>query len=106
VELLQIVPTETPGTLRLIGERDVSNVEQTQVRLEQELLAGRQLTVDTSELSFMDSQGLRMLIELGEQGAANGWPIVVVNCPEAVRRVLGIAVPQGIPGVEVREGET
>lgn len=104
MELLRIVPTEVPGTLRLIGELDVSNVEQTQARLEEELVPGRQLTVDSSELSFMDSQGLRMLIELGEHAVAIGSPILVVNCSKALRRVLEIAVPKGIPGVELLKG--
>src|SRR6266516_2362552 len=54
--LLPIVPIGIPGTLRIIGELDISNVEEAQARFERELLAGRQLALDTSELAFMDSQ--------------------------------------------------
>jgi anti-anti-sigma factor len=106
VPLLRIVPAEIPGKLRIIGELDISNVEEVQARLEQELLDSRQLTLDASELSFMDSQGLRMLIALGQQVAAQGRVIFLLNCPAEVIRILEIAVPQGIPGVEVRTEDT
>jgi anti-anti-sigma factor len=101
VELLEIVPTEVPGTLRLLGELDISNVERVQARLEQELASTGALTLDTSELTFMDSQGIRMLIVLGEQATAMSSVVVVLNCSPGVRRSLEVAVPQGIPGVEV-----
>jgi anti-anti-sigma factor len=105
MELLEIVPTELPGTLRLIGELDIANVKQVQARLEEELRLGQQLTLDTAELSFMDSQGLRMLILLGELAAANGSAILILNCSRAVQRVLDLAVPKGIPGVKVLKPE-
>lgn len=101
MELLKIVTTELPGTLRLIGELDIANVKEVQARLEEELRLGQQLTLDTAELSFMDSQGLRMLIVLGELVAANGSAILILNCSKAVQRVLDLSVPQGIPGVKV-----
>jgi anti-sigma B factor antagonist len=105
VELLRIITTDDPGTLRLFGELDISNVEETQARLEDELRTevrlGRQLTLDTTELAFIDSQGIRMLLMLGEQAKDKGSTIVVLNCSEAVRRALEIAVPSGIPGVNI-----
>jgi anti-anti-sigma factor len=106
VTLLRIVPSEIPGKLRIIGELDVSTVDEVQARLEQELLDGRQLALDASELSFMDSQGLRMLIVLGKQVAAQGTVILLLNCTAQVMRILEVAVPHGIPGVEVRTEET
>jgi anti-anti-sigma factor len=106
VELLEIVPTEVLGTLRLVGELDISNVESVQARLEEELVACRHLTLDTSDLTFMDSQGIRMLIVLGEHAAARGWTISILNGSKAVRRSLDVAVPQGIPGVEVINTDT
>lgn len=105
MELLGIVPTEVPGTLRLIGELDIANVKQVQARLEEELRLDQQLTLDAAELSFMDSQGLRMLIVLGEQAAANGSAILILNCSKAVRGLLDLSVPNGIPGVKVLKPE-
>jgi anti-anti-sigma factor len=102
---LDIIPTDVRGTFRLVGELDIANVGQTQARLEEELRA-RDLTLDTSQLSFMDSQGIRMLIMLGEQAISKGSVVLVLNCSEAVSRTLEIAVPQGIPGVEVVDAGT
>ncbi len=106
MELLRIVPTEVPGTLRLVGELDVSNVELVQARLEQELASAGALTLETSEVSFMDSQGIRMLIALGEKATGMGSVIVLLNCSKPVRRSLDVAVPQGIPGVDVTNPDT
>jgi len=106
VELLEIVETDVPGTLRLIGEVDLSNVERVQSRLEREFAENRQLTLDTSEVSFIDSHGIRMLIALGEEATAQGSAILIMNCSKAVRRSLEVSVPGGIPGVEVVERDT
>jgi anti-sigma B factor antagonist len=95
-----------PGTFRLAGEIDVSNVDQLRTRLEKEIGTGHPLALDTSEVTFMDSQGLRMLIELGAQVARNGSTIRVLNCSKPVRRLLRVAVPEGIPGVEIGDEET
>ncbi len=70
MDLLKIVPTEVTGTLRLVGELDISNVERVQARLEEEFTDNQHLTLDTSELAFIDSQGIRMLIELGEEATS------------------------------------
>lgn len=103
MELVRIELTEAPGTLRLVGEIDVQNVDEAQARLEEELLRCRQLTLDASEVSFMD---LRMLLLLGEQAVAKAFSIVVLNCSKAVQRVLDVSVPQGIPGVETLREDT
>lgn len=106
VELLKIVPTDVPGTLRLVGELDISNVESVQARLEEEFADNGQLSLDTSELTFMDSQGIRMLIMLGEQALAQESAIVILNCSKAVRRSLDVSIPKGIPGVELVKTDT
>jgi anti-anti-sigma factor len=105
-ELLRIMSTDVRGTLRLVGELDVSNVERVHAQLGEELVACQQLTLDASGLTFMDSQGLRMLIGLGERAGARGWSVRLLNCSKGVRRTLDVAVPQGIPGVEVIDPET
>ncbi len=106
MELLRIVPTEALGTLRLVGELDISNAERARARLEEELVACQQLSLDASALRFMDSQGIRMLIMLGERATARGWTIRLLNRSKAVQRSLDVAVPQGIPGVEVIDTDT
>ena len=106
MELLEILPTEVPGTLRLVGELDLSNVDRVQARLAQELADNRQLTLDTSELGFIGSDGIRMLIMLGKEAVASESVVLILNCSKAVRRSLDVSVPGGIPGVEVVDAET
>jgi anti-anti-sigma factor len=94
-----------PTTHRLIGELDASNVPQVTARLQDEFRRAGHLTVDTSEITFMDSQGLRMLIVLGEEATQAGTTVMVVNCSKQVKQLLAVAVPTGIPGVRIVDPE-
>jgi anti-anti-sigma factor len=101
VELFTLEQADEPGFFRLVGELDMANTDAVQARLQEELERSGALTLDTTDLTFMDSQGLRMLIQLGEQAQKQGSTIKVANCTKQLRRLLQMAVPQGIPGVEV-----
>ena len=57
--------------------------------------------LDFSGVSFMDSSGLRALLEGAGQPTGCG-PVVIVNPSAQVRRVLDISIPGGTPGLEVR----
>ena len=92
-----------PGAFRLVGELDVATVNTAQSELEDELGKTATLTLDATGLTFMDAQGLRMLIHLGEEAMKQGGTIRLQGCSHQVRRLLDFAVPQGIPGVQVVE---
>jgi anti-anti-sigma factor len=86
------------------GELDISNVEQLGDALWVELRAGSSVVVDLSGLTFMDSQGLRLFLQLALHAEKAGLdPVVLLNPSPIVRRVLEITLPQGIPGLVVRE---
>lgn len=101
MDLLRLEEGEGPASFRLIGELDVSNAPQVTARLREELDRADQLSLDVSELTFMDSQGLRMLIELGGEAIQRGTTVRVVNSSIQVKQLLRVAVPTGIPGVEI-----
>jgi anti-anti-sigma factor len=103
VELLRLEKGEGSGSFRLIGELDSSNAPQAMSRLQEELRAVDQLTLDTSGLTFMDSQGVHMLIDLGREAAEHGASVTLINCSRQVKRLMEVAVPMGIPGVEMVE---
>jgi anti-anti-sigma factor len=105
MELAKIVPTDAPGILRLVGELDASNVEGVQARLEQEFADAGHLIVEMSEVTFSDSQGIRMLISLGERAGAQSSVILILNCSQRLRRSVDVAVPGGIPGAELFDAE-
>ena len=98
-----IVHEAREGDFRLIGELEVANVEAVAQRLESALLHGDRLQLDLSEVTFIDSRGVQMLVRLGALAEEVDLTPVVMNSPsEEVRKVLLIAVPDGLPGVEVR----
>jgi anti-sigma B factor antagonist len=103
---LKILPDEEAGRFRLVGELEISNVEAAGRRLEDELRAGRRLRLDLSGVTFMDSKGLALLLRLRSLAEESGLaPVVVVSPSAIVRRVLRVAVPQEITGLEVRANQ-
>jgi anti-anti-sigma factor len=104
-ELLSIVPLEEPGRFRLEGELDITNAEEFADLVEGELRSGRRVFLDLSELRFMDSSGIRALIRMSKAGQELGAPPVVLHSlSPPVRQLLSVAVPSGIPGVEIENG--
>ena len=101
VNLFRLQPEDGEPSFRLIGELDIASVAETEATLSQALQDESKLVLDTTDLRFIDSQGLRMLIRLGEQARRRDTSVTVLNCSNAVRRLLKTAVPSGIPGVQV-----
>jgi anti-sigma B factor antagonist len=52
------------------------------------LRPGGQLVLDLSELTFMDSTGVRMILQADQHARRNCATLVVVRPPERVMRVL------------------
>ena len=99
---LKVVGTGTPGYFRLIGELEVMNVDAVGRHLEMELRTGNRLTLDLSGLTYIDSRGLAMLLQLSD--LADGLdlsPLVLKTPSEVVRRVLEVGLPEPVPGVEI-----
>jgi stage II sporulation protein AA (anti-sigma F factor antagonist) len=79
-------------TIALSGEMDLSNAGE----VERELLYAEAtdataIVVDLSELSFMDSTGIRLLIAADARSRADSCRLVLTRPPAAVARVLCIA---------------
>ena len=104
-ELLNIMPLEEPGRFRLEGELDITNADGFAQLVEEELRQGRKVFLDLSELRFMDSSGIRALIRMSKAGQKLGAPPVVLHSLSTpVRQLLSIALPSGIPGMEIQNG--
>lgn len=63
------------GTDRLLGEAE-------------SISAGDTLTLDLSGLSFMDSAGLKALMNLDRRSKREGWSLTIENPQTQVRRLL------------------
>jgi anti-anti-sigma factor len=96
VELGQlIVRSERDGdthTIALSGEMDLSNAGEVERELmHAEATDARTIVVDLSELSFMDSTGIRLLIAADARSRADSRRLSLTRPPAAVTRVLCIA---------------
>jgi anti-sigma B factor antagonist len=66
-------------TLSLVGELDMSTVPHLSDHVRDQLGDGaRDVTVDLREISFMDSSGLRLLIELYDDARRSGWKLRLI----------------------------
>jgi anti-sigma B factor antagonist len=76
------IASETRGetqALLLAGELDLSNVSELAERVNNELDRPiSTLILDLSELTFMDSTGLRLLIELDQRATREEWTLTLI----------------------------
>jgi anti-anti-sigma factor len=76
--------------LRLEGECDLSNVAELRRQYLAAAVAARRITIDLSRLEFIDSTGLRALIEAFEEARLNGRSISFRPGGETLMRVFQI----------------
>jgi anti-anti-sigma factor len=100
---MQLEITETDEGFRLEGELDMATAEDLSEILRAAPAKDDPIVLDFSGVSFMDSSGLRALLE-GAGLPNDRGPVVILNPSAQVRRVLDISIPGGIPGLEVRPG--
>jgi anti-anti-sigma factor len=83
------IDVEDDGTLlvlRLRGDLDLGTMRQVEDAVEAHGSGRRALVIDMRELDFMDSSGLRLVIEL--QGRDDGTTVAFLSPPERVGRLL------------------
>lgn len=93
----------TDRGLRLSGELDMATSGDLLEAL-RERAAAAPVTLDFSGVTFMDSSGLRTLLEVAKDREGDDVLVILDPLPQ-VRRVLDISLPDGAPGLEVRGGE-
>jgi anti-sigma B factor antagonist len=71
--------TEAGVTLAITGELDLSTGPVLAESIELLRRDMKALTLDLSELSFMDSTGLRLLIELDQRAKRDKWKLVLIR---------------------------
>jgi anti-anti-sigma factor len=92
------------ASARLVGEVDHASVPELVRRLAEAVEAGDELTLDLTEVTFIDSAGVRMLVDLaGRLAPPAGRLRLIVHPASAPRRALGLSGVDGIPGVELVE---
>lgn len=78
-------------SIALRGELDLSTTDKVEKELERvEATAPRELVLDLSGLTFLDSTGLRLVVGADQRARATDRRLVVVKGPIAVQRVFSI----------------
>jgi anti-sigma B factor antagonist len=97
---LRIEPAETPRTLRLSGEVDLSNAESLAMALEPWLSSPGDITLDMEAVAFMDSTGIGVLMRTAKALGSRGTLRLVSPGP-LVYNVLKLIAADTLPNVEI-----
>jgi anti-anti-sigma factor len=100
-EQLVIEPLEDGPGLRVSGELDLLTVPQLRDALSNAGDRSRDLVLDFAGVSFVDSSGLGLLLATARATQERGAALVLRAPTPTVRRLLGIAIPDGVPGLVV-----
>ena len=73
------IATDTGEILAVAGELDLGTVPALAESVARRGDDVKKLTLDLSELGFMDSTGLRLLIDLDRQARAQGWQLALIR---------------------------
>jgi anti-anti-sigma factor len=86
------------------GELDLATVGVLREQVEELIAAGfERLVLDLGELTFFDSTGIHLVLELVQDSRSDGWQIAIVDGTAPVRRAFEVAGLRGvIPFVERR----
>jgi anti-sigma B factor antagonist len=84
--------------LTLHGDLDLASADSVAARLEQLRAAGEPALLDLDELDFMDSSGLRLVLDAAETSDRTGWSFSLTHGPEQVQRLFeSTAVTERLP---------
>jgi anti-anti-sigma factor len=95
VSILEVEITENGGVsiLALKGELDISGIARVEDELRQvEETAPAAVVLDLRSLTFMDSSGLRLVLEADMRARREARRFAIVPGPESVHRVFLIAL--------------
>ena len=77
--------------LRLRGELDLASADQVQQRLDALQAAGEPVLLDVDRLLFMDSSGLRVVLQAAENSRRSDWTFTLTAGSEQVRNLFASA---------------
>jgi anti-sigma B factor antagonist len=77
--------------IALRGELDLATVDEVRARLDALRAAGHPVVLDLDQLTFMDSTGIRLVLESVRHGERDGWRFEVTRGSTAVQRIFAAA---------------
>ena len=88
LEIEEDEPRDGEVRVRLRGELDVGSAERVQEHLEDVSRRARQVTIDLSGLTFMDSTGVRIVWATAHAASQDGFELKLIQGPEQIRSVF------------------
>jgi len=104
--LLQVTaePLDDARLIRAVGEIDMSTVGALRREVDTARRQVGTVLLDLSCVTFIDSTGLQLLLEAGQNSAVEGWAFVLVRPSEAVQRLLELSgTADLLPALDSRE---
>jgi anti-sigma B factor antagonist len=86
--------------LEVAGEIDIATSSRLRQQLEVLLLSGRAVTVDMSNVEFIDASGIGVLLDAASQATAAGIEIMLRSPSRRVLRVMELLELDGLLPVE------
>jgi anti-anti-sigma factor len=86
--------------MRLVGELDASNAEDLLTALQPQLNGGGDLVLDVSQLTFVDSMGLRSFLRIAAELESSG-KLVLDGPQRAVARTIELVGLERAPNIAV-----
>ena len=102
MSVFEISPLVNGKGLRLEGELDLAASPRLTDALLDFATSERDVHLDLSEVSFMDSSGLRVILALARSRADTRSSVVLLDPSAAVVRIFEIMRIDEHPGVEIR----
>lgn len=88
---IRVGPIAQTCLVQLVGELDLANVGavETELRLVERARPST-VVLDLSQLEFIDSSGIKLLVDARSRSRVNGHDLRLIRGPEAVQRVLDL----------------
>ena len=84
-----ITKTEQSLTAKLVGRLDTPSAQEVSQKLEPLMEnADKELILDCTEMSYISSSGLRILLSLRKQAATKGGKVAILNINDEIRQVF------------------
>ena len=92
-DLLRVTvePLEDGLLIRAVGEVDLSTADALRRELEAARVEADTVLLDLSDVTFIDSTGLHLLLEASHRSAVTDWSFFLVRPSEPVRRLIELS---------------
>jgi anti-sigma B factor antagonist len=90
---LDVATQRADGVLTVapVGEIDLATIDLVRDAIERDHVSGDDILLDLRGVGFMDTSGLRHVLELNERAAREGFAFRIIRGPRAVQRVFEVS---------------